>query len=52
MEKIMRECVVCGKKIIIELFVNRNYKGGNYFGKINLDNKLIEYWECDSCFNK
>lgn len=42
-----KQCVVCGKNILIKLFPNGNYTGGNYFGKIPLCtnrelNKVLE----------
>lgn len=43
-----RNCVICGKKLIISVYKDRKYKGGEYFGKV-LPEK-IEYWECRKCY--
>lgn len=46
-----RACLVCGKKLNIEVYKNGTYKGGEYFGKVELrKNKKTEYWECPKCF--
>lgn len=34
--KIVRECVICGKKIKINVDDKRHYDNGHYFGKIKL----------------
>ncbi len=47
-----RKCVVCGSKLIIQLFPNRKYKGGHYFGKMTIDKDKFEYWECNKCYKK
>src|SRR3989338_6964287 len=78
--KIVRKCVVCGKKIKIKVDSERKYSGGHYFGKLKVPvkgtgewkkvgktkigriscevvdwtgkEKEVEYWECNSCFEK
>ena len=46
-----RHCVVCGKKLNIIVYLDKTYKGGHFFGKIELDNnKKAEYWECNKCY--
>src|SRR3989344_6277023 len=50
-EKLKRTCAVCGNSITIDLHPNRKYSGGHYFGELSIDNKKIEYWECNRCFN-
>lgn len=48
---IIRNCVVCGKKIKVIIYSNRKYRGGHYFGKMNTEkNKKVEYWECPACY--
>ena len=48
---IMRNCNVCGKKIKVNIYPNRKYRGGHYFGKIKTEkNKKVEYWECPACY--
>lgn len=50
-DKIIRDCVVCGKKIKVIIYSNRKYRGGHYFGKVNIEkNKKVEYWECPACY--
>ncbi len=34
--ELKRQCAICGKKILMKVFSNDNYTGGNYFGKIPL----------------
>ncbi len=34
--EIKRQCAICGKKILVKVFPNGKYIGGNYFGKIPL----------------
>lgn len=44
-----RHCAVCGEKLTIIIYPNKNYKGGHYFGKVKLGKtKKAEYWECIS----
>jgi len=47
MRKIKRECLICGKKIIVNLMKNGNYSGGHYFGKIGTrligSGKVLKY---------
>lgn len=51
-KKLIRHCVVCGKKINIVIHHNKTYKGGHFFGKINLGkSKKAEYWECNNCYS-
>ncbi|MDP2946736.1 MAG: hypothetical protein Q8N88_01345 [Nanoarchaeota archaeon] len=46
-----RTCASCGKKIKVILYEDRSYRGGHYFGKMQLgNNKLAEYWECPKCY--
>lgn len=47
----IRFCAICGKKILVYRLPNRKYRGGNYFGRIGLKEK-IEYWECDECYKE
>lgn len=50
-QQIIRNCVVCGKKITITIYPDEKYKGGHYFGKIKTEkNKKVEYWECSACY--
>lgn len=50
-EKLIRNCVVCGKRIVITLYPDKTYKGGHFFGKLNIGKrKKAEYWECNKCF--
>ncbi len=50
-QKISRDCVVCGKKISILVNKNRTYTGGHFFGKLNIGKrKKAEYWECNRCY--
>jgi hypothetical protein len=41
------QCSVCGKCFISKVFLDKTYKGGNYFGNISAKGKKFEYWECD-----
>lgn len=51
-EKLIRDCVVCGRKIVITLYSDRTYEGGHFFGKLNIGKgKKAEYWECNKCFS-
>jgi len=51
MEKLIRNCIVCGKRIVIALYRDRTYEGGHFFGKLNIaKRKKAEYWECNRCF--
>ena len=34
--EIKKQCSVCGKKILVNIYSKDNYTGGNYFGKIPL----------------
>ena len=36
---IEKSCVCCGRKIKVILYQNRSYRGGHYFGKIQLYTK-------------
>jgi len=46
-----RSCIVCGKKLDVEVYEDGTYKGGEYFGKIKLPKlKETEYWECQKCY--
>jgi len=46
-----RTCASCGKTIKVILYEDRSYRGGHYFGKLQLDNnKRAEYWECPGCY--
>ena len=50
-EKIIKDCVVCGKKIKVTIYPNGKYRGGHYFGEISTGkNKQVEYWECPACY--
>jgi len=53
LQKLKRECVVCGKKLKIIVFSDKSYSGGYYYSKIKLTRKgkSIEYWECEKCDN-
>jgi hypothetical protein len=33
-KEIKRQCAICGAKILVQVFKNGKYSGGNYFGKI------------------
>lgn len=53
-----KNCVVCGKPLLIELDLDNPteegafpYKGGHYFGRPKINELEFEYWECDDCFN-
>lgn len=35
--KIKRKCSACGKKLSITIYDDRTYKGGNYFGDIDIE---------------
>lgn len=49
--KLIRHCVVCGKKLDIILYPNRTYIGGHFFGKLYVGKtKKAEYWECNDCY--
>jgi len=49
--KLIRNCVVCGRRIVITLYPDKTYKGGHFFGKLNISKrKKAEYWECNRCF--
>lgn len=49
---ILRQCVICSKDIVVKVFSDGNYIGGNYFGAISAEKyKRAEYWECDECYN-
>jgi len=55
MIKLFRKCSICGKKLVIEVNKKGHYKNGHYFGKIPIptsDGRILEYWECNKCFNK
>jgi len=46
-----RHCVVCSKKLNIIVFPNKSYKGGHFFGDVELGgSKKAEYWECNKCY--
>ena len=47
---IKRICVSCGKKIKVILYKDRTYRGGHFFGKLQLDKERAEYWECPKCY--
>ncbi|MCX6809396.1 MAG: hypothetical protein NTZ65_01445 [Candidatus Berkelbacteria bacterium] len=47
-KEITRQCAICGKNILVKVFVNEKYIGGNYFCDIPT---VGEYWECDKCYN-
>ena len=51
MRKIIRICALCGEDIIIEVNQDKSYSGGNYFGKLHVNDNVDEYWECDTCYN-
>ena len=51
MKKIIRTCVICGKRIVIKINQDKTYSGANYFGTIQINEKKFEYWECDTCYN-
>ena len=38
-KKIMRDCVVCGRKIRVFVYEDKKYRGGHYFGKIPIHTK-------------
>ncbi len=41
-----KTCVCCGRKIKVNLYKDRSYRGGHYFGKV----LSKEYWECPKCY--
>lgn len=50
--KIRRQCVICGKYIVVTLYPGGKYSGGNYFGNVASETKSkAEYWECEECYN-
>ena len=52
LKNLIRYCTVCGKKLTITVHPNKTYKGGHFFGKIEIGRKKkAEYWECNHCYN-
>lgn len=50
-EKMKKTCACCGKTTRVILYEDKTYRGGHYFGKINLgEAKNLEYWECPKCY--
>lgn len=46
-----RNCAICAKNMAIIVYPNKTYKGGHFFGKIEIGkNKKAEYWECNKCY--
>lgn len=43
MKKLYRRCVVCGKRIIIVVYNDRHYRGGQYFNKFKVQVGRGEY---------
>jgi len=37
-----KSCAICGKKIKIILYTDKSYRGGHYFGKIEICSKKEE----------
>lgn len=51
--KIMNKiCVICGKGIKVFLYPDKSYRGGHFFGRMNLGRgrTKAEYWECPKCY--
>ena len=51
MRKIIGTCVICGKRIVIKINQDKTYSGANYFGTIQINGEVFEYWECNTCYN-
>jgi hypothetical protein len=55
-KEITSQCVICGGNILVKVFPDGKYTGGNYFSSIDQAEKSgkatrLEYWECNKCFN-
>jgi len=51
LKNLIRFCAVCGKKLSIIVYPTKSYKGGHFFGKIEMGRKKkVEYWECNRCY--
>jgi len=53
-ERMIRNCVACGKEIKIYLYIDRSYRGGHFFkfgDSIYYDKRRkLEFWECANCY--
>ena len=54
-KEITRQCSICGDPILVTVFHDGKYSGGNYFCSPGNDdttskNTKLEYWECDKCY--
>jgi hypothetical protein len=50
-KRLTRYCVICAKNLSIVVYPNKTYKGGHFFGKIEIGKKKkAEYWECNKCY--
>lgn len=51
-------CVVCGKRLSVQIHTGGSYSGGHFFGKMTLSvgkkkqEEKVEYWECNACYSK
>ena len=52
LKQLKRFCSVCTKNLSILVYPNKTYKGGHFFGKIEIGKKKkAEYWECNKCYH-
>ena len=57
---LLRTCVSCGKPLVIKVAPDGSYRGGHYFGTVdmsqfgfeNIPRELREIWECDECYRR
>ena len=50
-EKLQKTCACCGKTARVIFYEDKTYRGGHYFGRVNLGKtKNPEFWECPKCY--
>lgn len=50
-KRLEKTCACCAAKIKVISYEDKTYRGGHYFGKINVGKTVkYEYWECPKCY--